>query len=71
MISPPVFLTLPGHRRVSGVKLGWAEGEKPVFLEIGAFSIDQIDRSSGRPVACYTYKDIEAIAKVCILIVFR
>ncbi|VDL96563.1 unnamed protein product [Schistocephalus solidus] len=50
--------------RVSGVKLGWAEGEKPVFLEIGAISVDQIDRSSGRPVACYTYKDIETVAKV-------
>nr|VZI16997.1 unnamed protein product [Spirometra erinaceieuropaei] len=51
------------RKRVSGVKLGWAEGEKPVFLEIGVISVDQIDQSSGRPVACYTYKDIEAIAK--------
>ncbi len=47
-----------------GVKIGWAENEKPVFLEVTPISIDQIDQSTGMRVACYTYRDIDYLVPV-------
>ena len=36
-----------------------------MFLEITPISIDQVDQSMGRRVACYVYRDIQYLAQVC------
>lgn len=48
----------------SGFKYHWSETRLPVVLEVTPASLDQLDPTSHKVVASYSYKDIEAIADV-------
>ncbi|XP_076044368.1 receptor mediated endocytosis 8 isoform X2 [Oratosquilla oratoria] len=47
--------------RANGQKIHWSDQRVPCILEVTPCSIEQIDPSSGSPLASYMFRDIEAL----------
>lgn len=50
--------------RANAQKVHWSDARHPVVLEVTPCSVEQLDATTGAPLASYMFKDIEALVPV-------